>query len=119
MLGQSAPAPGDVEALRYATQVVDEALRLYPPGHILVRSAVEDTEVQGYLVPSGRIVVISIWGIHHSPSVWPDPHRFAPDRSVATDRRVTERSDTTGTRTCPSVGDHAPASARTSRSPSS
>ncbi len=80
VLGDRAPEPDDVQELRYTTQVVDEALRLYPPGHILVRSAVEDTELLGHEVRKGRIVVISIWGIHHSLAVWPDSYRFDPDR---------------------------------------
>lgn len=80
VLGERAPGDDDVEDLHYTTQVVDEALRMYPPGHILVRSAARPARLGGHRVPKGRIVVISIWGIHHNPSVWPDPYRFDPDR---------------------------------------
>ena len=83
VLGDRAPTAEDLERLRYTTQVIDESLRLYPPGHILVRSAVEDSRLLGHPVPKGRIVVISIWGIHHNPTVWPDPYRFDPDRFAA------------------------------------
>lgn len=86
VLGDRRPTAGDVEKLRYTAQVADEALRLYPPGHTLVRTAVENAELLGRPLPKGRIVALSIWGIHHNPSVWPDPERFDPDRfATATD----------------------------------
>lgn len=80
VLGDRRPAAEEVEQLRYTTQVIDEAMRLYPPGHTLVRTAVEDSQLLDHQVPRGRIVALSIWGIHHNPSVWPDPERFDPDR---------------------------------------
>lgn len=72
--------PGDVDALRYTAQVVNEAMRLYPPAHTVVRRASAPTELLGYPVDKGRIVAVNIWGIHHRPDVWPDPHAFDPDR---------------------------------------
>jgi cytochrome P450 len=85
VLGDRPPTAGDIEALRYTAQVVDEALRLYPPGHTLVRTAVEDSRLLGHPVRKGRIVAISIWGIHHNASVWPEPERFDPDRFAVSD----------------------------------
>ncbi|MFP5377322.1 MAG: cytochrome P450 [Acidimicrobiia bacterium] len=70
----------DVDALAYTTQVVNESMRLYPPAHTVVRKASHDTDLCGYAVPRGRIVAVNIWGIHHRPTVWPDPSRFDPDR---------------------------------------
>ncbi len=72
--------PGDVDALRYTAQVVNEAMRLYPPAHTVVRRASKATELLGYPVADGRIVAVNIWGIHHRADVWPDPFRFDPDR---------------------------------------
>ena len=37
-------------------------------------------------MPKGRIVALSIWGIHHNRSVWSDPERFDPDRFQSVDR---------------------------------
>lgn len=70
----------DVDQLRYTAQVVDEAMRLYPPAHTVVRRAAEDTELLGYPVAKGRIVAVNIWGIHHRPSLWPNPSEFSPHR---------------------------------------
>ncbi|MFP5319433.1 MAG: cytochrome P450 [Acidimicrobiia bacterium] len=73
-------APGDVDALRYTAQVVNEAMRLYPPAHTVVRKASAPTELLGYPVEKGRIVAVNLWGVHHRADVWPDPLRFDPDR---------------------------------------
>jgi len=70
----------DIDQLRYTAQVVDEAMRLYPPAHTVVRRAAEDTELLGYPVAKGHIVAVNIWGIQHRPSVWPDPFQFSPGR---------------------------------------
>ena len=77
--GEAAPVY-EVERLPYTVQVVNEAMRLYPPAHTVVRRAVEDTEALGYRVDKGRIMAVSIWGIHHRPSIWADPFSFQPDR---------------------------------------
>jgi cytochrome P450 len=80
VLADRRAAPDDVEQLRYTGHIVDEALRLYPPGHTVVRTAVENLRLLDHDVPRGRIVALSFWGVHHNPSVWPDPERFDPDR---------------------------------------
>jgi cytochrome P450 len=80
VLGEGPIGPDELGRLTYTAQVVDEALRMYPPGHTLVRKAAVDTELLGREVPAGRIVAVSVWGIHHNPAVWPEPHRFDPDR---------------------------------------
>jgi cytochrome P450 len=78
VLADRRAAPDDVEQLRYTGHIVDEALRLYPPGHTVVRTAVEDVRLLDHDVSHGRIVALSFWGIHHNPSVWPDPERSSP-----------------------------------------
>ncbi|HEV2810132.1 MAG TPA: cytochrome P450 [Acidimicrobiales bacterium] len=80
VLGGGGITADNLEELHYTAQVVDEALRLYPPAHTLVRQAADDSTLCGHSIPGGRIVAVSVWGIHHNPSVWPDPHRFDPDR---------------------------------------
>jgi len=79
-LGDRRPGHEDLEHLAYTAQVVQEALRIYPPGHTMVRKTVAETELLGHALPKGRIVAVSMWGIHHNPAVWPDPERFDPDR---------------------------------------
>lgn len=77
----------DVERLPYTVQVINEAMRLYPPAHTVVRKADAGTELLGYPVDKGRIVAVSIWGVHHRPSIWDDPFTFAPDRQTGDSAR--------------------------------
>merc|ERR1719231_2177131 len=56
-------------------------MRLYPHPPVLIRRALEDdTLPSGYKVPKGQDVMISIYNVHHSPSVWADPDSFQPER---------------------------------------
>ncbi|HEX2117587.1 MAG TPA: cytochrome P450 [Acidimicrobiales bacterium] len=77
----------DLDRLPYTVQAVNESMRLYPPAHTVVRRAVEDTELLGYPVEKGRILAVSIWGIHHRPDVWSEPFRYRPDRFESTTAR--------------------------------
>ena len=75
-----APGWADLRALRYTRQVVDEALRLYPPAWVLTRRAEADDRVCGVDVPAGTLAIVSPWLLHRRPADWPDPSRFDPDR---------------------------------------
>ena len=78
--GTGAIGPDAVDRLAYTAQVVNEAMRLYPPAHILVRRAQQPATCSGREVEPGQFMAVSIWGIHHNPGVWPEPDRFDPDR---------------------------------------
>lgn len=78
-----ASAEYDIDRLPYTHQVVNEAMRLYPPAHTVVRRAASESELLGYPVEKGRIVAVNIWGIHHRPSVWSEPDQFRPERFAA------------------------------------
>ncbi|MEA2825913.1 MAG: hypothetical protein QOG43_352 [Actinomycetota bacterium] len=85
VVGDRPVAAGDLPQLTFTAQVIDETMRLYPPGHTLVRHAHTATTLDGQEVPPGHLVAVSIWGVHHNPDVWPDPHRYDPDRFGAAD----------------------------------
>lgn len=70
----------DLDQLPLAHHVVSEAMRLYPPAHTVVRRAVQEGELLGHPLEKGRIVAVNIWGIHHRPTIWPDPGEFRPGR---------------------------------------
>jgi cytochrome P450 len=74
--GGADPAPG----LRYATAVVQEALRLYPPAWSIVRDSVAEDEVGGFRIPPGSVVVTCPYVTHRDPVLWADPDAFVPER---------------------------------------
>jgi len=69
-------APG----LRFAEQVFQEALRLYPPATSIARQAAEPVEIGGVSIPRGALVFVSVYSIHHDARWFPDPERFQPER---------------------------------------
>jgi cytochrome P450 len=79
-LGGRAPAFADLPRLGYAAQVVQEAMRLYPPVWIIERQAVADDALAGHRVPAGATVTIVSYLLHRNPAWWPDAQRFDPDR---------------------------------------
>jgi cytochrome P450 len=69
-----------LHSLQYSLNVLDEALRLYPPFWLIDRIALEDDEVCGIKVPAGTLVMPYIYGVHHNPDFWEAPETFNPDR---------------------------------------
>ena len=74
------PAFEHVDRLRFLGQVIDESLRLYPPIHLSNRIAAENIAFNGYQIPAGSRVMMSIYLTHRDARYWPDPDRFDPDR---------------------------------------
>jgi enediyne biosynthesis protein E7 len=74
------PELAQMEALRYTRQVVDEALRLYPPGWLLSRRTIEADVLGGYPVPAGSNVLLPLYLVHRHPAFWKDPEAFSPER---------------------------------------
>lgn len=79
-LGDRPPTYADLAQLPYTTQVVAEAMRLYPPADVLGREAISDCTVNDVPVPRGTCVFMSQWVMHRDPRYFPDPLRFDPNR---------------------------------------
>ncbi|MEO1244258.1 MAG: cytochrome P450 [Pseudomonadota bacterium] len=75
-----AVGPEAVQGMLYTQQVLEEALRLYPPVWLFTRRAHEFDELDDYDVPAGSDIYLSPYLMHRTPSFWPDPERFDPDR---------------------------------------
>jgi cytochrome P450 len=87
----SAVSSDSVAGMLYTQQVLEEALRLYPPVWLYTRRANEDDEISDYDVPPGTDIYLSPYILHRTEHLWPDPDRFDPDRFALTDKRVKER----------------------------
>jgi cytochrome P450 len=70
----------------YTRQVIDEALRLYPPLWVMTRKALNDDRLGEYFVPARTEIFISPFLIQRSPQLWETPDRFNPDRLTANKR---------------------------------
>ena len=80
VLGDRSPAPDDISRLVYLRRLVDEAMRLYPPLPLTLRTAVADDTVCDRRVPRGSVVAVMPWVVHRHRKLWTDPDRFDPDR---------------------------------------
>ncbi|MFG3039603.1 cytochrome P450 [Streptomyces sp. NPDC048330] len=80
VLAGRTPGAADLDALPYVTQVLKEAMRLFPAAPVIGRRAVAATEVGGVVIPAGADVIVAPWVTHRHPAYWEDPERFDPDR---------------------------------------
>jgi len=72
-----------LERLPYTRQVIEETLRLYPPGWLLTRRAIGADTIGGYPLAPGTDVFISPYIVHRHPQFWREPERFDPERFSA------------------------------------
>ncbi|KAJ0785695.1 putative oxidoreductase [Helianthus annuus] len=71
----------DIPNLPYLRCVINETLRLFPAGPLLIpHEASSDCVVGGYNIPRGTMLIINQWAIHHDPKVWNEPETFKPER---------------------------------------
>jgi enediyne biosynthesis protein E7 len=75
-----APTLAQTETLSYTQQVINEALRLYPPGWVLSRRTIEADVLGGYAVPPATNVLLPLYLLHRHPRFWRDPESFDPAR---------------------------------------
>ncbi|NXF73015.1 CP4FN protein, partial [Sclerurus mexicanus] len=77
----------DLSHLPFTTMCIKESLRLHPPVTAVSRRCTEDVALRdGRVIPKGVICLMSIYGTHHNPELWPDPEvydplRFSPENS--------------------------------------
>jgi cytochrome P450 len=80
VLGGRPPMVSDLPQLSFTTQVLTEAIRLYPPVWGFGREAVGDFELGGYRIPRGTTIIISPWVLHRNPRFFESPTVFRPER---------------------------------------
>jgi cytochrome P450 len=64
-------------------QVIEETMRLYPPGWLMTRRAICDDQLGEHQIRAGTEVYISPYFLQRNPAYWTDPERFDPDRFSA------------------------------------
>ncbi|KAJ7678741.1 cytochrome P450 [Mycena olivaceomarginata] len=100
------PCLADREQLPYISAIVTELLRWHSVAHRSVgvpHAAMEDTVVNGHLIPKGSVIIANLWNMLNDPETYPSPATFDPTRYLAT---VPQRDPRTicfgfGRRACP------------------
>jgi len=80
------PTVADLDVLDVTERIVTEALRLYPPIYTIPREAATDVVVDGYHIPEGATIWLTVDRVHRDPRFYDDPDAFRPER-WATDLR--------------------------------
>jgi cytochrome P450 len=69
----------------YMDALVKEILRIRPPIPIAsARHVLEPFEIGPWTIPSDVAVIVNAHGVHNDPEVYPEPHRFRPERFLDT-----------------------------------
>ncbi|MFL4469963.1 cytochrome P450 [Tateyamaria armeniaca] len=89
VLGNRAATGEDVERLPLIRQIIDEALRLYPPAGLVSRTAMADDVLCGRDIRKGDTVMLPIYALHRSKLFWDEPDAFRPSRFA--DRKSIDR----------------------------
>src|ERR1700677_1325653 len=79
------------ESLQFTHQVLQETLRLYPPGWLITRRTLEAGEQGGYPVAPRTDVFISPYMLHRHPAFWSEPEEFRPERFAGADAEERHR----------------------------
>ena len=66
--------------LGYTRQVIEEVLRLYPPGWLFSRKAIKQDKLGEYDVMPGTDIFISPYFLHRHKAYWDEPEQFDPER---------------------------------------
>ena len=89
-----APVRGEhIESLRYTQQVIQEAMRLYPPAPLIVREARRVLRLGTENIGPGTLVYVPVYAVHRHEGFWDrpdlfDPDRFAPEAVKARDQYI-------------------------------
>ncbi|KAJ0818850.1 putative oxidoreductase [Helianthus annuus] len=99
----------DMANLPYLLCIVNETMRMYPAGPLLVpHESSDDCVVGGYHIPRGTMLIVNQWAIHHDPSLWKDPEMFKPERFEGLEGRTRDGFRFMpfgfGRRSCPGEG---------------
>ncbi|CAI9115356.1 OLC1v1016243C1 [Oldenlandia corymbosa var. corymbosa] len=96
VLGEGRITYDIIKKLDYIRIIVVESLRLYPQPPLLIRRALTSDTIpgghngdkNGYEIPAGTDIFVSVYNLHRSPYFWDRPNEFEPERFLV--KRVGE-----------------------------
>ncbi|MED6155496.1 hypothetical protein PIB30_005696 [Stylosanthes scabra] len=94
VFGNRKPDNDGLNRLKTVTMILNEVLRLYPPGLFFSRTVDKDIKMENLSLPAGVKVTLPILYIHHDRELWGDdakefkPERFSEGIAKATKGRL-------------------------------
>ncbi|MCB1474473.1 MAG: cytochrome P450 [Rhodobiaceae bacterium] len=91
ILGERAATAADLDAMPLVEQILEEAMRLYPPVGLLARNVLAADRLYDRDIEPGDTVFLNLYALHRHRQLWEepqsfDPARFSADRSAGRDR---------------------------------
>ncbi|KAL0400052.1 UNVERIFIED_CONTAM: cytochrome [Sesamum radiatum] len=88
VLGKERTTYEAIKKLEYLRLIVVESLRLYPQPPLLIRRSLMSDRLpggyngdkDGYAIPPGTDLFVSVYNLHRSPHFWDNPDDFEPER---------------------------------------
>lgn len=81
----------EIYQLKYTEALIQETMRLYPPGWWFARRAVGSDTLGGYHLPKDHHVWMCAFLTHRHPEFWQRPNEFEPERFLKKDTNDTHR----------------------------
>lgn len=85
------PTMQDLTKLDYTRMVIEETMRCFPVIWTVNRKVKKADIIEGYLIPKGSTVAVSIYNIHYNKKYWEQPSLFYPERFTIDKIRQRER----------------------------
>ncbi|XP_077557432.1 cytochrome P450 4C1-like isoform X2 [Haemaphysalis longicornis] len=77
----------DLKRMKYLDMCFKESLRLFPPVPIIGRVLVEDTIIDGHVIPKGVTCFINMYSLHRNSEYFREPDSYIPERFLSKEVR--------------------------------
>jgi len=106
--GADGPGFADLSRLGFTRDVFREALRLYPPVPMMIRTATKPEVFRDRKIRVGSHIVLSPWHLHRHERLWDQPDVFDPTRWATENGKTCAREAyipfSSGPRVCTGAG---------------
>jgi len=83
--------PDDLASMPLIRQVLEEAMRLYPPVGLLARTVLAQDQLCGRTMRPADILFLPIWALHRHELLWDRPEEFRPERFASSGAELRDK----------------------------